>query len=1111
MMVTFVSQCEKKALNKSRRVLDAFANRIGDRTWQTVITQEGLNAVKKLLRKTASKNTAVSCFWIRSRSRSELVWIVGNRDKFNQQGIVPVNFTDKEVKHYNDKYNFMMLVVMKYAVQIAALFHDFGKATILFQDKLDPEKNTQNWEPFRHEWVSFRLFQAFVYNQTDKKWLNDEQWLKKLSEIEKNNFPECYKDGLDDGNSPQIPDLPHFGQMVAWMILTHHKLPLYPAWKTKIINNPELRYIDRWLKHELNAFWNSHNCHDENEQDRIKQNWVLKDLPTQSIQWRCKASIIASEARVKLRTWINQDINWLHEQLFTTHLSRLCLTLADHYYSAQEETTEEWRNTDYSVYANTHWVDDKKQYKQQLDEHLIGVAHHADKIVQALARLNASLDSLESKNELTENVDTVYKEQFGWQDQARKLTEGIGKESIQNGFFGINMASTGKGKTLANAKIMNALGKTTGRTRFSVALGLRTLTLQTGKEYQQKLKLTDEELAIAVGGTSIKLLFENQQSEKQKQNKEKETGSESAEILTDPDLYLHYKGRVTEHSLYRWTQKDKKLEGLLQAPVLVCTIDHLISATEGTKGGRQIPATLRLLSSDLVLDEPDDFGLDDLPALCRLVHWAGLLGSRILLSTATLPPALTYALFQAYQSGWSHYAKANLENWNGEILCAWFDEELKSKKDFHHGCYKEFPQFEKAHQQFIDKRVKKLEAQPVKRQAKIVKVEQSESSTIKSIAKTIQEQTLQLHQYHSQTCNNKTLSIGLVRMANIKQLVAVAKALLQIPVTKESTHIHYCIYHSSYPLAVRAFIEKQLDRVLNRKNEQEIWQRPEITETISKYPDIQNHIFIVLASPVAEVGRDHDYDWAIVEPSSMRSIIQLAGRILRHRNKLPKYPNIVLLHKNYKALTLNKEKICFERPGFESQELKMTDHDLFSTLEKEQYEKITAIQRIKLPDHYKELSKTNLIALEHHALLNKLFTTTNAAKLWWKNKPQWCGELQRQQRFRNSKTDEPYCLWINDIHSSPTWKWKNEHVKPVEYGEGIIQINPVELKSHAKGNSFWFDQDSLSIYQQLAKDFNWTLEGVSKFFGEIRLIEYENSTQEYNYHPNLGVFQEIEK
>ena len=55
MIVTFVSQCEHKALNRTRRVLDAFANRIGSRTWQTVITEEGLQVVKKLLRDTARK------------------------------------------------------------------------------------------------------------------------------------------------------------------------------------------------------------------------------------------------------------------------------------------------------------------------------------------------------------------------------------------------------------------------------------------------------------------------------------------------------------------------------------------------------------------------------------------------------------------------------------------------------------------------------------------------------------------------------------------------------------------------------------------------------------------------------------------------------------------------------------------------------------------------------------------------------------------------------------------------------------------------------------------------------------------------------------------------
>ncbi len=78
MMVTFVSQCEKKSLNRTRRVLDAFANRIGTNTWQTPITKQGLDAVKKLLRKTASKNTAVSCHQLKSRTRTELLWVVGN-------------------------------------------------------------------------------------------------------------------------------------------------------------------------------------------------------------------------------------------------------------------------------------------------------------------------------------------------------------------------------------------------------------------------------------------------------------------------------------------------------------------------------------------------------------------------------------------------------------------------------------------------------------------------------------------------------------------------------------------------------------------------------------------------------------------------------------------------------------------------------------------------------------------------------------------------------------------------------------------------------------------------------------------------------------------------
>src|SRR5690606_1257280 len=121
--------------------------------------------------------------------------------------------------------------------------------------------------------------------------------------------------------------------------------------------------------------------------------------------------------------------------------------------------------------------------------------------------------------------------------------------------------------------------------------------------------------------------------------------------------HVLYEGQYADHALLSKAMHDDRIRALLSAPMLVCTIDHLMPATEAQRAGRQIAPMLRLMSSDLVLDELDDFDLADLPALTRLVHWAGLLGSRVLLSSATLPPALVEGMFQAYRAGRQHYLR----------------------------------------------------------------------------------------------------------------------------------------------------------------------------------------------------------------------------------------------------------------------------------------------------------------------------------------------------------------------------------------------------------------------------------------------------------------------
>ncbi len=121
------------------------------------------------------------------------------------------------------------------------------------------------------------------------------------------------------------------------LILTHHKLPLYPKWKETVGALPSFKIINTWLDSNFEAVWNSHNCKDADQKSRVGPNWeIAKNLPYSSMHWRSKACLIAAEAKAKLK-FKHKGIDWINEQLFTTHISRLCLMLADHYYSSREK------------------------------------------------------------------------------------------------------------------------------------------------------------------------------------------------------------------------------------------------------------------------------------------------------------------------------------------------------------------------------------------------------------------------------------------------------------------------------------------------------------------------------------------------------------------------------------------------------------------------------------------------------------------------------------------------------------------------------------------------------------------------------------------------------
>ena len=1096
MMVTFISQCEKKALKRTRRVLDAFANRIGDNTWQTVITKEGLKTVKRMLRQTASKSTAVSCHWIRSRSRSQFLWVVGNKRKFDENGVVPVNSTAADLIHKKWEKGWYTTEIIAITAGIAGLFHDFGKASDLFQNKLNPTFKTKNHEPYRHEWVSLRLFQAFVEN------CSDEQWLNKLATIRVGDAKQMIeKIIIDTLESPKfnnpLENSPPFAKIIAWLIVSHHRLPFYPKHG---FTEPSLSNIDDWPVDAFDPLWNSGNSANPDWDDDIRAtNWSFsKDTPCCSKTWRAKAGQLSKRA---IRCLGLFGVDWFR-QSFVMHLSRLALMLSDHHYSAMDETTPKWQDPKYHVFANT---DKQKQLKQKLDEHNIGVALHAYLISKTLPRLRDELPIIDDDDEILSKGLGGGKA-FQWQDKAYQTAKELQNAAQTNGFFGINMASTGKGKTIANARIIYGISNEEEGCRFSIALGLRTLTLQTGRSLEDRLSLDESDIATLIGSQAVQRLS---QSTPEDEAPLFIGGSESLDMGIEDDGYdVIYDTITYEGHLEQWFKHNRKAQKLLHAPILVSTIDHLTPATEGTRGGRQIVPMLRLLTSDLILDEPDEFNLNDLPALARLVNWAGMLGAKVLVSTATMPPALAYALFEAFQEGRKNYNDStNKSESKRPIVCAWFDE-------FGAATTKVYgiQPFIKSHDHFVKKRVANLNREAVVlRKAKIVDtLATPDISPIDSITETIKQNMIVLHSEHYQQHESgKKVSIGLVRMANINPLVAVSRRLYSFN-APENYKIHYCVYHSQYPLAQRALIESKLDYTLNRKDPLAIWDIPEVSKAITK-SSVKNHLFVVLATSVAEIGRDHDYDWAIAEPSSIRSLIQLSGRIQRHRKQPPESANLYILSKNIRAL--QGKGIAYEKPGFEAENRKLCSHDLHDILHIDQFQhpnSIPSIQPCALSKKEKTPPFSNLVTLEHIAYREKLLGDNqqeNHARLWWKNEVTWCAELQRRQRFRQSSPDQAYCLYLDEEYAQPVWQIKNEQIYPIEYAD-ISNISSIDIPV-AEGIQPWFEMDVLKHYEELSDRFDRTLKYISRCFGEVRLRESPAQSVDWCYSPLLGVFKEF--
>lgn len=892
MHVIFISACEKRALKKTRAILDSYAIRTGHSSWQAPMTMDGLKEIRSALKKVATRQTAVAAYINFGMRRMKLAWVVGAKHKFAHDGAYPVASIKKQQK----------LLMLDEWVKASSLLagaagdmHDIGKASQHFQNKLSPEMAGQKIrDDVRHEWLSLKLLQQLRKNGWDWRlaWKNLDKGLDKFTLGDRQEIEQGIQNELE---------------AVDYLVVTHHGL----------------LGVEEALKNDPLALPNYEN-HVRTLVPSLEQMSCAGELPDSIFKSHQKRMQRLTELLSQQKT--DQLLYW---KALALH-SRAALIHADHIVSAQQYSLQKPENV--SLFANTKLKNigqDKKAklQDQPLEWHLHQVGDRASRIaVQMMTDL--SLSGL-SEQTVEYICQPTTHPRFQWQNIAANALQKHIQKHPETPVLVFNIAETGSGKTRMNLRAACTLRP--DDPKIAIALNLRSLTLQTGHALKTSMNLSEDEIAVIIGDTVTQTLFD-QSKDKVEFVDEDENHPEPifdawGEDCELPD-WLHPLFTVERNGRKVLDQKETTI---LASPLLVSTIDYLIAAGEPHRQGHHVKALLRIMSSDLILDEVDGYEPKALIAVLRLVQLAAMYGRNVICSSATLSLTVAKTIHRAFESGMQ--MRAALYGTEKKSIIAIIDNELKPQVWLERSNQES--EFNTNYQKHLDDLQVHLFSKPTHRLAQLLPLPET---TVLSWKQSVLEAVKQLHQAHAWNFKktDKKNSLGLIRVANIKHAIRLAQFL--------SDHLpeaNVACYHANDWLISRFYKEQRLDQLLTRHKDgkkrktgnEQIEQDDEMIDLIQKSNSL-NIPFIVIATPVEEVGRDHDFDWAIIDASSVQSIVQTAGRVNRHRLEKVQHPNIMIPQWNYRYceqrdIEKNKQqnkqrRPVFVYPGYEGYGLSVT-------------------------------------------------------------------------------------------------------------------------------------------------------------------------------------------
>lgn len=856
--VIAVCRSSKKARVKVAAILDAYLWRIGDRAWRGKASDACLRRISDDLKASASKNMAVSVHDAkRHHAHQEPLFFVGSRKLFSHTGISPISVstTEKREKAFSD--------VDRNILMIAVFFHDMGKGLTGFQDMIRSSmKDKRKTERFRHEFLSANMFDELTTGMSDEEALLLLSALsadKVRSMVESDEFIDRMR-----GQGPKSPSSINFIKaeagrelitLIGMLILTHHRLPgLKDLWEHKESYKPDDAFRNN--VHVRNADFSA----DELKiPENLKKSIWSDDNLYESLRRSAKGLV-----------GTNYTASCGAGHLFL----RTAMIFADRAGSRDEQFTQSRSG----LLANTQ--SDQKTEKDDLETHTRKVAGYITDGLRAVSEKTEWPMSTPPEELLSEQSG-----RFSWQNDAVAGAKSCAQED--GGVFGVIMAGTGTGKTRAGLAVACAARK--GLLRVTNCLGLRTLTKQTAKAYVEDGLISKRDVCAVVGGSIIK----NNGSEKEL------TPSQSIQALSPRvnDIRQSDDGELGKDTdepnlglLDAVFDKGAMEKRLLSAPVLVCTVDHMIPSSSPLRTNH-IASSMRLLSSDVIMDELDQYSAWDLISIMRLIQIVGASGKNLFIMSATMPVEVAKAAYEHFLSGRREFMKrTGSQNGVRSFCVSDVSGSLMTSGSFSdnlEGC-------------LIAMRQEEQHADNLNVTVQLPLKSGREVSALEETVRTLHSDHHIIMNIHGKPVKT---SVGVIKLTKIRDVNRVAASL-------KAEGIRKICLHSGLPSFQRSLIEKDLAHALNRKSLPEgniaKWVEREVDPK-----DIGDDLIIaVICSPVIETGNDVDFDWAISEPNAGRDLVQFVGRVNRHRRTPIKVPNVMVMSTFWDA-----DRKSHSRPG----------------------------------------------------------------------------------------------------------------------------------------------------------------------------------------------------